>query len=173
MKVLNFIGGLKRLGTVISRRKQDTNPPPRMPSPDKRSKSSKNPLKRGHSSRNMQQIPSPNASTSELPLSMPQQESSQIPNASNQQRLGLALSEQQSTRGELNGESVRPNTSEVSMTNGAHVDHGVMPLQELHSKPSTSKVEEVRDIYAFKDCSILIDSRGSVILRDSAFLHRL
>ena len=143
---MSSIGGLKRLGTVISRRKQDTNPPPPMPSPDKRSKSSRNPLKRGPSSRNMQQIPSPNASTSELPLSLPRQETLPKTTVSDQQRSDRALLEQQNTREELNGEPMRPSASETlgsTLTNGAHSDRGIMPLQELHSRPSTSKPEEV------------------------------
>ena len=169
---MNSIGGLKRLGTVISRRKQDPNPPPRMPSPEKRSKSSRNPLKRGPSSRNMQQIPSPNASTSELPLSLPRQETLPKTTVSDPQRSDRTSSEQLNTRGELNGESMRhgrPNTNKASLTNGAHPDQGAMPLQELNSKPLTSKAQEVR-IPSFMDYLPLTESRESAILKGSAFL---
>ena len=59
-------GGLRRLGTVIGRRKDDRRTAERPPSPEKRSRSTLNPLRRGISSRNMQAIPSPDASTTNL-----------------------------------------------------------------------------------------------------------
>src|SRR6187551_1692895 len=58
-------GGLKRLGTVMSRRKESKQPES-MPSPQKRGKPIRNPLRRGSSARDMHQIPSPSASMTEL-----------------------------------------------------------------------------------------------------------
>ena len=58
--------GLRRLGTVMSRRKTDPKPPPVAPSPEKKSRR-RNPLRRGSSSRNsMYQLESPGASMTEL-----------------------------------------------------------------------------------------------------------
>jgi len=62
-----------RLGTVMGRRKQDPKSVERTPSPEKRSRPSRNPLRRG-SSKNMQQIPSPNASMTELPTTSPRRQ---------------------------------------------------------------------------------------------------
>ena len=59
-------GGLRRLGTVIGRRKDDRKATERPPSPEKRTRSTLNPLRRGASSRNMQTLPSPDASTTNL-----------------------------------------------------------------------------------------------------------
>lgn len=60
------ISGLKRLGTVITRRRTDFKPNERAPSPEKTSKSSRNPLRRGSSSRNMQQLSSANDSVDDV-----------------------------------------------------------------------------------------------------------
>ena len=64
-------GGLKRLGTVRFGRSKDKDKEVRSPeqvrSPERRSRMSRNPLRRGNSSsRDMHQIPSPNASMTEL-----------------------------------------------------------------------------------------------------------
>ena len=64
------LSGLKRLGTVIGRGR--TKPEP--PSPDKRSRSNLNPLRRGESSGAMQTIPSRDPSISNLASSPPRQE---------------------------------------------------------------------------------------------------
>ena len=50
----------------MGRRKDDRKTAERPPSPEKRSRSTLNPLRRGISSRNMQAIPSPDASTTNL-----------------------------------------------------------------------------------------------------------
>lgn len=62
-------GGLRRLGTVISRRNKDTTSSPkseRPPPPERKTKTSRNPLRRSSMVSDMQRIPSPNASAVEL-----------------------------------------------------------------------------------------------------------
>lgn len=69
-------GGLRRLGTVLGGRSKGTKGMDRPPSPEKRSRPTRNPLRRGPSSRqDMQTIPSPpETSTVDLPSSAPRQE---------------------------------------------------------------------------------------------------
>lgn len=77
------LGALKRIGTVMSRRRQTPKPSDNAPSPEKRSRPNLNPLKRGTGSRNMQAIPSPEASVVNLNPSSPRREpASPLPRAS-------------------------------------------------------------------------------------------
>lgn len=76
-------GALKRIGTVMSRRRQTPKPSDVAPSPEKRSRPNLNPLRRGTGSRNMQAIPSPEASVVNLNPSSPRRDPvSSLPRAS-------------------------------------------------------------------------------------------
>lgn len=76
-------GALKRIGTVMSRRRQIPKPPDGALSPEKRSRPNLNPLRRGTGSRNMQAIPSPQASVVNLNPTSPRREpASPLPRAS-------------------------------------------------------------------------------------------
>lgn len=76
-------GALKRIGTVMSRRRLTPKPSDSAPSPEKRSRPNLNPLRRGTGSRNMQAIPSPEASVLNLNPSSPRREpTSPLPRAS-------------------------------------------------------------------------------------------
>lgn len=77
-------GALKRIGTVMSRRRLTPKPSSdSAPSPEKRSRANLNPLRRGTGSRNMQAIPSPEASVVNLNPSSPHREpASPLPRAS-------------------------------------------------------------------------------------------
>ena len=82
-------GGLKRLGTVRFGRNKDKDKenksPEQVMTPEKKSRMSRNPLRRGNSSsRDMHQIPSPNASMTELADTSSRQET---PTPRNQRRL--------------------------------------------------------------------------------------
>lgn len=75
-------GALKRIGTVMSRRRLTPKPSDSAPSPEKRSRPNLNPLRRGTGSRNMQAIPSPEASVLNLNPSSPRREpTSPLPRA--------------------------------------------------------------------------------------------
>jgi len=69
-------GGLRRLGTVLGGRSgKGSRGMERPPSPEKRSRPTRNPLRRGPSSRqDMHTIPSPPMSSTHLPSSPPRQE---------------------------------------------------------------------------------------------------
>lgn len=67
-------GALKRIGTVMSRRRLTPKPSDSESSPEKRSRPNLNPLRRGTGSRNMQAIPSPEASVVNLNPSSPRRE---------------------------------------------------------------------------------------------------
>ena len=76
-------GALKRIGTVMSRRRLTPKPSDSASSPEKRSRPNLNPLRRGTGSRNMQAIPSPEASVVNLNPSSPRREpASPLPRAS-------------------------------------------------------------------------------------------
>lgn len=76
-------GALKRIGTVMSRRRQTPKPSDSASSPEKRSRPNLNPLRRGTGSRNMQAIPSPEASVVNLnPSSSRRETASPLPRAS-------------------------------------------------------------------------------------------
>lgn len=65
---------LKRIGTVMSRRRLTPKPSDSASSPEKRSRPNLNPLRRGTGSRNMRAIPSPEASVVNLNPSSPRRE---------------------------------------------------------------------------------------------------
>lgn len=67
-------GALKRIGTVMSRRRLTPKPSDSASSPEKRSLPNLNPLRRGTGSRNMQAIPSPETSVVNLNPSSPRRE---------------------------------------------------------------------------------------------------
>lgn len=67
----------------MSRRKTETKP---SDSPEKQSKASRNPLRRGTSSKNMQQIPSPNASINDLQTLSPDRLNTPVRPKSSQSR---------------------------------------------------------------------------------------
>lgn len=160
----------------MGRRKQDPNPPPQLPSPDKRSKSSKNPLRRGPSSRNMQQIPSPNASTTELPLSTPREEAP-VQSTIRQPSLAKTPSlEPQNERGELNGDVGHPASDAFhipNMTNGTPVDQNASRPEVPQSRPSSAKPEEARILLdRAQNMYLLAMDRSSVIPMVSPFRHQ-
>ena len=137
------LGGLRRLGTVMSRRKADPSPIERTPSPEKRSRPSRNPLRRG-SSRNMQQIPSPNASTTELPTSPPRQ---QVPVTrdsfqSQPSQSTFPPTDQRRAEPDVNGDIIEPVASrEPSLTNGNYADPRI--TAEPKPRPLSTMPEEV------------------------------
>ena len=137
------LGGLRRLGTVMSRRKVDPNSIERTPSPEKRSRSSRNPLRRG-SSRNMQQIPSPDASTTELPTSPPRQQASVTHDIYPSQPPQPTLSpiDQRRAEPDVNGDIIEPVAQrESSLTNGNHTNPRL--ITEPKVRPLSTMPEEV------------------------------
>ena len=130
-----------RLGTVMGRRKTDPKSNERTPSPEKRSRPSRNPLRRG-SSKNMQQIPSPNASMTELPTSSPRRRTPvERPSQSQSSQPSM---EQQRSESELNGETKEPAPPTDSLlTNGTQAAQGSAVQHVGKTRPPSTIPEEV------------------------------
>ncbi|MCJ1310278.1 hypothetical protein MMC25_003940 [Agyrium rufum] len=141
-------GGLKRLGTVMSRRKTETSMDNPTPEKEKKSKS-RNPLRRGTSSKHMQQIPSPDASTAELPSTagtrpatsreVTTDEVPQLPPVPTDERLG-----QQSNGSALRRASTdlyASSLTDIPMTNGNVPQENGVPKAELQAPAPTPAVE--------------------------------
>ena len=97
-------GGIKRIGTVMSRRKS-TAPPP--PTPEKRKEKSRFPFRRGDSSRSFQEVDSPPPTS--VPGLTPVQ--SQDPDPPR-------VPQPHYTRGETNGLPSQDGASDIARTNG-------------------------------------------------------
>ncbi|KAI4112706.1 MAG: hypothetical protein LQ345_006182 [Seirophora villosa] len=100
--------GLRRLGTVMGRRKDSKKAADRPPSPEKRSRPHLNPLRRGTSSKNMQTIPSPDEEAMPMPKSPPQR-STTSPQPTRSQTVAVSPTpEQRRTNERVNGEVTQP-----------------------------------------------------------------
>lgn len=137
-------GGLKRLGTVIGRRKDKKADRP--PSPEKRMRSTLNPLRRGTSSKDMQAIPSPDASTMDLP-SLPKQgpplPTTSVPVAD---RAPPSPPEPRRTHEQVNGDSISPaprRTSSLPRTNGATNNRELGQTEDIPPVLPPPKLAEV------------------------------
>ena len=138
-------GGLKRLGTVIGRRKEKKAEQPQ--SPEKRTRIGLNPLRRGTSSKNMQEIPSPpETSTVDLPTSIPSQETTRPgTTATTKPQPPQAPIEQQRTNDQPNGESITQapkRTSSLPRLNGVQNERETA-LEDVPPVPTPSKPVEV------------------------------
>ena len=138
-------GGLKRLGTVIGRRKEKKAEQPA--SPEKRTRLGLNPLRRGTSSKNMQEIPSPpETSTVDLPTAIPSQETARPgTTATSKPQQPQAPIEQQRTNDQLNGDSITQAPKRISSLprlNGVQHDRETVS-EEVPPVPAPSKPVEV------------------------------
>ena len=130
-------GGLRRLGTVLGGRSgKGAKGIERPSSPEKRSRPSRNPLRRGASSRqDMQTIPSPPMSSTNLPSSPPRQQLTRPkPSSSSQSSERPQPQEEQSRRSDqVNGDTIQQAPMRVSslpMTNGASTHRDINAVQE-------------------------------------------
>lgn len=138
-------GGLKRLGTVIGRKKDKK--PERPPSPERRTRSNLNLLRRGTSSKNMQMIPSPDASTVNLHSVSPRQEpplpKTAVTAAPDTPQSPL---KQRRIDEEVNGDTISPaprRTSSLPRANGVATDRELGPLEDIPPVPPPPKPAEV------------------------------
>lgn len=117
--------GLRRLGTVMSRRKEDKKAADRPPSPEKRSRPHFA-LRRGTSSKNMQTIPSPDEETMPMPKSPPQRETENAqPTRSQNVAVPPTPPQQRRTNGRVNGDAIEPaptRSSTLPVVNGIQTD---------------------------------------------------
>ena len=136
-------GGLRRLGTVLGgRSNKGAKAMDRAPSPEKRSRPKRNPLRRGTSShQKMETIPSPPESSSHLPQSSPQQEVPSINPASSQSTERPRSQERHLSNDQVNGDRIHPAPTRVSslpgMTNGisSSANRDLATLQEAQVAP--------------------------------------
>ena len=117
-------GGLRRLGTVLGGRSKGAKDMDRPPSSEQRSRPTRNPLRRGPSSRqDMQTIDSPPLSSTHLPLSPPRHQQSLRDTASSQSNeRPLSPPEPRRRDDQLNGDTSQQAPTRISslpMTNGA------------------------------------------------------
>jgi len=130
-----------RLGTVMGRRKTNPKSNERTPSPEKRSRPSRNPLRRG-SSKNMQQIPSPDASMTELPTSSPRRQTPvERPYQSQSSQPSM---EQRRSESELNGDTIESAPPmDSSLTNGIQAAQTSTTQHVGKTRPPSTIPEEV------------------------------
>ncbi|KAL9065003.1 MAG: hypothetical protein Q9161_008495 [Pseudevernia consocians] len=136
-------GGLRRLGTVLGgRSSKGAKGMDRAPSPEKRSRPMRNPLRRGQGShQNMETIPSPPSSSSHLPQSSPRQEAPLIQTASSQSTERPRSQERRPLSDQTNGDTIQPAPARVSslpgMTNGtsSSANRDLATVQETQAAP--------------------------------------
>lgn len=136
-------GGLRRLGTVLGgRSNKGAKGIDRAPSPEKRSRPMRNPLRRGPSShQNMETIPSPPSSLSNLPQSPPRKEAPFIQTASSQSTERPRSKERRLLNDRVNGDTIQPaparGSSLPGMTNGTSSSENRDPgaVQESQAAP--------------------------------------
>ena len=152
-------GGLRRLGTVLGgRSNKGVKGMDRAPSPEKRSRQMRNPLRRGpNSHQNMESIPSPPSSSSNLPQSSPRQGAPLVQTASSKSAGMPRSQERRLLNNQVNGNNNQPAPTRVSslpgMTNGisSSANRDLGTVQETQAAPPPgpppSKVAEVSSIY--------------------------
>ena len=136
-------GGLRRLGTVLGgRSNKGVKGMDRPPSPEKRSRPMRNPLRRGTSShQNMESIPSPPSSASNLPLSPPRHATPLIETNTPQSTERPPSQERRRLNDQVNGDTIQPAPTRVSslpgMTNGTSgpANRDLATVQETQAAP--------------------------------------
>ena len=149
-------GGLRRLGTVLAgRSNKGAKGMDRPPSPEKRSRPMRNPLRRGTSShQNMESIPSPPSSASNLPVSPPRNATQLIETDTTQSTERPPSQERRRLNDQVNGDTIQPAPTRVSslpgMTNGTSgpANRDLATVQETQAAPPPGpppgKTAEVR-----------------------------
>ena len=130
------------MGTVMGRRHKDQKPTQSTPSPEKRSRPNRNPLRRGPSSRDMQTIPSPEESIVHLPPPPPRQESALSRPTKPPVEPPQSPPESQNTIDQSNGDTIMPapiNSSAIPHTNGVRADRDV-PLSQPEQYPTPASI---------------------------------
>lgn len=136
-------GGLRRLGTVLGGRSKGAKGMDRPPSPEKRTRPMRNPLRRGASStQNMQTLDSPPPSSTHLPLSPPRhQQRSRDTTSTQSNDRPLSPPEPRRREDQPNGDPTQQaptRGSSLPMANGTTTDtanHDLAPVQESGFAP--------------------------------------
>ncbi|KAL8734298.1 MAG: hypothetical protein Q9166_001496 [cf. Caloplaca sp. 2 TL-2023] len=151
--------GLRRLGTVMSKRKDNKKPGERPPSPEKRSRPPFSALRRGTSSKNMQTIPSPDEETMPPPVPPPQKNTSS-PQPRRSQTMGSppSPSNQRRTNERVNGDTIEPaptRLSSLSLQNG--IQTTTTPVKEQPQLPPPQSEEASHDTEGFNVAPPAVD----------------
>ncbi|KAL8940685.1 MAG: hypothetical protein Q9211_002159 [Gyalolechia sp. 1 TL-2023] len=150
--------GLRRLGTVMGRRKESKKPGERPASPEKRTRPHLNPLRRGTGPKHMQTIPSPDEEAMPLPKSPPRREPTTPPNRSQTVMLPQSPPEQRRTNGGVNGDAIQParrRSSTMPATNG--IQTNAVVVEEEPPVPSLPATEPQRDREGFNVAPPAVD----------------
>ncbi|MCJ1260817.1 hypothetical protein MMC22_000680 [Lobaria immixta] len=140
-------GGLKRLGTVVGRRRQNSKSADPPPTPEKSSRGTFNPLRRGTSSKNMQTIPSPEASIVNLPSSSPRREPAlPPPSVSKPPETSQSSREQRRINDERNGDTILPAPSRSSTLPSPNGIQSNQDQPQQLKKQSTAPLERLPEI---------------------------
>ena len=148
--------GLKRLGTMIGRKKDNKSELP--PTPEKRTRSNLNPLRRGQSSKDMQAIPSPDASTVNLSSSTRQEPPLPKPVIKPVEQVAGSPRERRRGNNEVNGDTISPaptRTSSLPRTNGITTNNDLAQPQDIPLVPTPPKPVEVSMVYQMRKPYIL------------------
>ncbi|KAL9124833.1 MAG: hypothetical protein Q9217_005885 [Psora testacea] len=153
-------GGLRRLGTVLGRQDKGLKAMDRPPSPEKRSRTSRNPLRRGPRSRpDMQQIDSPpQTSSSDLPPPVPQPEN-RVTQASATESINRPTSPPQAAAdtNEMNGPAMPApsSVSNVPLMNGIQSSRDPTSAQEIQATATSPDAQ--RDAEGYSTPSSAVD----------------
>ena len=176
------IGGLRRLGTVLGGRK-GAKGMERPPSPEKRPRGTRNPLRRGPSSRqDMQTIPSPPISTVHLPSSPPRTgPPPQLDPPSQSNNRVPPEVEQRRRNDQLNGDTIQQAPTGVSTlpkTNGVPKSDDSTAVQEdtivppPGPPPGRAPFEEVFRGFSQWHC-VLANVLSRSVIPEETMCHRL
>ncbi|KAL8775604.1 MAG: hypothetical protein Q9209_000100 [Squamulea sp. 1 TL-2023] len=150
--------GLRRLGTVMGRRKDDKKSAERAPSPEKRSRPPFS-LRRGTSSKNMQTIPSPDEETMPMPVAPPQRKtSSPQPNRAQTMVVSPSPPEQRRRNERVNGDAIMPapsRSSSMPLQNG--IQTNAAPVEEDPPAQPPQPGETKRDTEGFNVAPPAVD----------------
>ncbi|KAI4240869.1 MAG: hypothetical protein L6R40_004864 [Gallowayella cf. fulva] len=152
--------GLRRLGTVMGRRKDDKKPGDRAPSPEKEKRSRPQfSLRRGTSSKNMQTIPSPDEEAMPMPSSPPNRKtSSPPPTRSQTTAVSPSPVERRRMNDTVNGDAILPapsRSSSMPIQNG--IQTNAAPVVENLQAPPPQIAETQRDAEGFSVAPPAID----------------
>ena len=178
-------GGLRRLGTVLGggRSNKGAKAMDRAPSPEKRSRPMRNPLRRGTSShQNMESIPSPPSSSSHLPQSPPQPEAPLTQPVPLQAAERPRSQERRVSNDQVNGDRIQPAPTRVSslpgITNGTSspANRDLATVQESQAAsppgPPPGKMADVSNC-CYRGLVLTNSRRLSVIPKAIVFHHQL
>lgn len=131
----------------MGRRRQNSKSADPPPTPEKSSRGTFNPLRRGTSSKNMQTIPSPEASIVNLPSSSPRREPAlPPPSVSKPPETSQSSREQRRINDERNGDTILPAPSRSSTLPSPNGIQSNLDQPQQLKKQSTAPLEKLPEV---------------------------